>query len=382
MKFILVGLAFPFRGGIAHYTSCLYRELSKRHEVLTLSFQKQYPALLFPATTQLDQSREFVQIPAEPLLDPFNWTTWNLAARRIVDYAPHAVIFQWWQPFFGLAYRSVALKVRRQLRVPLLLICHNVHAHERPRVPGARHLERLLIQGAFTRFDGFMVHAEKLLQEVRQYNHGAPVKKMLLPEFDLFPLHDSSDNSQGDSLRVLFFGNIREYKGLDSFLKALGFLRGKIPFRATIAGEFYVKPEPYLELARELGISEWVTWENRYIPNEDVGRIFGNTDLLVLPYRDASQSGIIPLAYRFSVPVLATDVGGISEVVKDGETGFLVPPDRPLMLSERMLEFHQRNLKIEFQRNIRKFRTQLNWSQVVGTILELLEVVKAGVGGK
>ena len=145
---------------------------------------------------------------------------------------------------------------------------------------------------------------------------------------------------------ILFFGTIRKYKGLGTLLQALALLKKEMEFRATIAGEFYIDPKPYRRMAEAAGISNWLTWDSRYIPNEEVPRLFRGADLVALPYESATQSGVVPLAYQFEVPVIASDVGGLSELVRDGKTGYLVSAGEVEALKGKIGHYFRENEKI------------------------------------
>lgn len=368
MRFALVGLTYPYRGGISQYTTSLYKALEKKHEVLLISFSRQYPSLLFPGNTQLDSSREVFQAPAEALLDSINPLTWRRAARRILDFGPDLVIFQWWQPFFGPAYASIIRQLKRR-GVRVCFLCHNVYGHERPQFPGAAAIERLFLRRAIEHADGFLVHSEKLVAHLRDLNVSAPVERIYHPVYDFYTTPPSDrEPAAGHIPRILFFGKIRDYKGLGVFLMALAFVKKELKFEATIAGEFYADQKRYLGMARDLELSGLLKWESRYIPNEEVPFLFQGADVVVLPYLEATQSGVVPLAYQFDVPAIASDVGGLCEVVLDGKTGYLVPPGNPEALAAKIVQYFRDNRKMEFQTNIRGFKQKLNWEQVVAAI--------------
>ena len=370
MKLALIGLTYPYRGGISHYTTSLYRALDKQHKVLLISFSRQYPNLLFPGKTQDDQSLHPFQAPAEPLLDSINPSSWKRVAERLLAYQPDLVLFQWWQPFFGPAYNRIVRRFRRGSETPVFYLCHNVYPHEQSRVLG-----RLLIRSAFKQVDGFLVHSKKLASQVRDFNKKGPVRQIFHPVYDFYSQWAPEQVARDSVPRILFFGKIRDYKGLGTLLQAFSFLRREMEFRALIAGEFYVDPKPYQRMAKAFRVSDCVIWDNRYIPNEQVPSLFLQADLLVVPYLDASQSGVIPLAYQFDIPVVASDVGGLAELVLDAETGYLVPPGEAESLGRKMAQYFREGRKSEFQSNIRSFKKNLSWQQAVDGIVALFHTV-------
>ncbi len=380
MNLVLVGPAPPYRGGISQYTASLGKALADEHRVLLISFSRQYPAFLFPGTTQHEADRLDVEQPAaggqgltiEHRLDSISPANWARTAQRIVGAGPKSAIFQWWHPFFAPAYLGLTRRLRKRLpSCKILFLCHNIHPHERLPVPGGVFFENWLTGRVLRRADGLLVHSEKMAEEARRYNRRSPVRRIFHPRYDFYASWDAGEEPSSAKPRLLFFGKIREYKGLDVFIEALGKIGSRLDFEATVAGEFYVDDKPYRRQAERLNLGDRLVWEDRYIDNQDVPRLFRRADLVVLPYRRASQSGVIPLAYQFEVPVVASDVGGISEVVEDGRTGFLVPAGDADALADRIVSFFSANLKTEFQANIRAFGRNLSWRQVVDNILSL-----------
>lgn len=183
------------------------------------------------------------------------------------------------------------------------------------------------------------------------------------------------------SSRLLFFGTIREYKGLDVLIDALPRVAASDPgVSLTIAGEPFIAVENLKQRATQTGVADRIEWKLGYVSDPEVARLLGQCDLVVLPYRNATQSGVVPLAYEFDIPVVATRVGGLEEVVIPGETGYLVPPDDPGALAEAILQFLKSADRESFRKRIRGFRRELSWEQVVGNMLALVQEVKARNG--
>jgi glycosyltransferase involved in cell wall biosynthesis len=231
-----------------------------------------------------------------------------------------------------------------------------------------------MIQLAFGRVDGFLVHSDKLITEVEKFRPGALIERIYHPLYDFYSQWDVEAEASDDvpKRNLLFFGKIREYKGLEIFLKALPLIDEGIDFEAVVAGEFYVDPQPFKQLVEDSGLADRVIWMDRYIENEAVPELFRKADLVVLPYLSATQSGVVPLAYQFDVPVIASDVGGLSEVVLDGKTGYLTPVGDFRYLAGRIDEYFLGEKGKEFRENIRHFKQRLSWPQVIDSILSLL----------
>ncbi|RPJ54008.1 MAG: glycosyltransferase, partial [Acidobacteria bacterium] len=310
MRLALIGPTHPYRGGIAQYTACLYTALVREgHEILVVSFKRLYPSILFPGSSQKDSSACPLEVPNEALLDSMSPRSWTLSSGRLAQFKPDAIVAQWWHPFFGLAYTGLISRLRRRANVPVVFLCHNVFPHERPNLPGIDRLLAWSIARTFRRVDGFLAHSQELVDQIRKFRKGAVVRRIFHPVYDFYP-RVGPQRAPGDRPRLLFFGNIRRYKGLEVFLRALEIVKQEMSVEAIVAGEFYMDSGPFKALAGRLGLDDSVVWKDRYIPNEEVPPIFEQADLVVLPYLHATQSGVVPLAYRFGVPVVASDVGG------------------------------------------------------------------------
>ena len=373
MRLVLVGPTYPLRGGIAQYTTSLYESFSRQHTVLLLSFSKQYPTVLFPGKTQEDLSeRPFGVSHEAPLNSLLPWT-WKRTAQRVKSHDPELILFQWWHPVFAYAFADIIRRVKLRSSALALFLCHNVYSHEGLPLTWGRTVERRLIHKAFRQVDGFLVHSLSLAEQVRYFKPKALVRRIYHPSYDFYSRWDTKPQRENEKPRLLFFGNIRRYKGVDVLVRALAVVEKVLDVEVAIAGEFYIDPAPLRRLADELGVAHRICWHDQYVSNEQVPALFRSSDVVVLPYRDASQSGVVPLAYEFDVPVIATDVGGLSEVVLEGRTGFLVPTDDPRALAEAIIRYFQEGRKSEFQQNIRSFKKVLNWDQVVEATLSLVE---------
>lgn len=370
MKYVLIGPTYPYRGGISHYTILLCQHLRAAHEVKLYSFKRQYPALLFPGRTDKDPSRSPLRADCEYLLDPSNPLTWLETFRRIKEEQPDALILQWWVPYWAPAFASIAYLVRRFSSPSklggteggrVIFICHNVFPHERSMI------DRALVRLALTQGQFFIVQSEKDLNDLkrllpaalRQAQDAAQVRKTAHPIYEALAL--GGEMSAQEAKRqlgvggkvLLFFGFVREYKGLKHLLKAMPQVLSRIDAHLLVVGEFWDDKSPYLDLIRELGIGQAVTIVDRYIPNEELGLYFSAADVVVLPYVDATQSGVTQLAYGFEKPVITTSVGGIPEVVGDGVTGLVVPPGDSEALGQAIARYFEDDLAARFTPNIR-----------------------------
>jgi glycosyltransferase involved in cell wall biosynthesis len=369
MKYVLIGPTYPYRGGISHYTTLLYQHLSAAHETKLYSFKRQYPAFLFPGKTDKDPSASPLQVPCEYLLDPLNPLTWLETFRRIRRERPDAAILQWWVPYWALALGSVAFLLRRFTPVKVVFICHNVVPHEGSIVDSF--LTRLALgQGQY-----FILQSQKDLSNLKALLPHAQAVRTTLPLYDAAQWQVMENGAAKKALGLagpvmLFFGFVRKYKGLEYLIRALPDVLRNITAQLLIVGEFWEDREPYLKMIKELEVQQNVTVVDRYAPNEEVGVYFSAADVVVLPYADATQSAVVSLAYAFDKPVITTAVGGLPEVVTDGETGFVVPPRDHAALAAAIVKYFQEDCAPPFTANIKARRHTLSWAGLVNLIEE------------
>lgn len=364
MRVCLIGPIPPFRGGIAKYCYSLAKELEKRHELLLLSYYRQYPALLYGKKPQLDDRidrasirREFKNLSFD--IDSASPASWRTTARAIKAFDAELVILPWWVNYWAPMYLYL-LNALKKSGIKVVFLCINVFEHE------DNFLKRLVTREVLKRVDRLVVHSGQEREEILQFHPEAEVRTHLLP---LFQYHDAPAPPRHDDLRLLFFGFVRPYKGLDTLLRALALIKDR-PVSLKIAGEFWKDKDVYLKLVEELGLGDRVEVTDGYLSDEAMSRFFCDADLVVLPYKRSRTSGIIATAYGFRKPVLATRIGGFHEIVKDGYTGRLVAPDDPEAFAEGIRWFLERR-STDFAGNIEEFtRATMSWQSLVDVIEE------------
>lgn len=354
---LLLGPAWPYRGGPALFMTFLYEALGKDFRMDFVNFRMMYPRLLFPGTTPLDLSREHYRtVPGPRLLHSLHPWYWWRTARHIRRLNPDLIVFDWYQPFFGPMYFAIGLFLPARLRRRIVFIAENVISHE------ARVVDRVLTRLGLFWARAFLALSGQVEQNLPAYAGGKPIFRSELPIFSGYSPSRADDQSNrarfgytpNDKV-LLFFGYIRHYKGLDLLLEALDLLRRDDPaYALIIAGECYEDPEGYRRQIRALGLEQRVHFENTYIPNESVADWFGAADVVVLPYRSATQSGILNMAYGFGKPVICTDVGGLAEFVGDGRTGVIVSEARPEALAAGIRRFYALREQQDFIAAIRE----------------------------
>jgi glycosyltransferase involved in cell wall biosynthesis len=366
MKVCLIAPIPPFRGGIAKYCYSLAQELEKRHDLLLLSYSRQYPTLLYGNKPQFDPAcdrntitKEFNNLSYD--LDSVRISSWFAAARRIVAFSAELVILPWWVTYWTPLYAWLMRHLRKR-GIRCLLLCINVYEHE------DSFLKKMLTRFVIGRADLMIVHSSLEQAELQKINSKASIRTHLLPIFSydtLAPLRN------GSTFNLLFFGFVRPYKGLDVLLRAVDML-ADLDIKLNVVGEFWHSSEEYLRLIEELNIADRVEIIDRYVADEEMARCFAWTDLVVLPYRTSKTSGVIATSYGFGKPVLATNVGGFHEVVKDGYTGRLVPPSDAQAVADGIRWFCNHR-QIDFEGNIVSFvEQQMSWRSLTDLIEEMV----------
>lgn len=379
MKIAIIGTAYPMRGAMAQLNGILANYLSRDNDVEIFSFKRQYPKLLFPGKTQEDTSNVDIidpSIPNTQIIDSIDPVNWRKAGKLISKSKPDLLILRFWIPFFAPAYYMICSYVKKKTGAKVLFICDNVIPHEHR--PGDRTLIRLIFRVG----DFFMIHSKSVEGDLLKFNKGKPYMLSPHPVYNIFgkPV-DKKDARDVLKLKygidlaeervLLFFGYIRKYKGLPYLITAMKAITGKMKTRLLIVGEFYEDEQPTHDLIRSLELEESITVVSDYIPNEDVKYFFCACDVLMLPYIDATQSGIIQIAYYYDKPVIATDVGGLGEVVIDGKTGFIVKPESSESIAEAVVKFYEGSLEQEFSMNVAEEKKKYGWEEFVSNIMKL-----------
>lgn len=366
----LVGPVHPYRGGIAHFTSVLATEFEKTHPVVIINFKRQYPSLLFPGKTQYDESGEALAVESSRVIDTLDPRSFYKAARAIAIAQCNIAIFQWWHPFFAPAYGSIIFFLRRMAPTKIIFLCHNVLPHE------SSPMDRLLIRMGFGQVDRFLVQSEEDRRSLLRIKKSARVVVHPHPIYDVFRQDRYTRRGAREELGVtghvlLFFGYVRPYKGLGVLLDGLARTRRLPETTLLVVGEFYEDKRPYLDRIEKLGIANSVRIVDHYVPNEEVEKYFCACDAVVLPYRSATQSGIVQIAYAFDRPVIVTAVGGLPDVVEDGVTGFVVPPGNPQALAEATDRILEGDRCVEMGRQVEQIKDRFSWSRCKDALVEL-----------
>jgi glycosyltransferase involved in cell wall biosynthesis len=324
MRIVICSVFYPFRGGIAQFNAHIYRELGLSHDVHAINFSRQYPGLLFPGKSQwVPEGDGAMQIPSTRLLDSMWPPSWRHTANAIAALAPDVVIIRHWVSFLAPAMAGVAGHLKKK-KIPVILIVDNAIPHE------PKWYDRWLIKRLFSRVDAFMVMSEKVEKDVKRFVPGARIARHEHPSYSHFGNRLNRDEAHrklgtnAAKKTLLFFGFIRPYKGLDLLLDA--FLKLDESYQLMVAGECYGSFDGYRKQIEGSKNGDNVVLHNRYIPDHEVPAFFSAADVVVLPYRTATQSGIAAIAKHFGTPIVISDAGGLAEGVSN-ESGVKVVQD-------------------------------------------------------
>ena len=341
MKVALVGPIWPYRGGIAHYGAALEEALRSRgHDTLLVNYSRLYPSLFFPGKSQYDDGAGGFSAPSERLVDSLAPWTWLRTARRICEWGADAAVLHSWHPFFAPALGSIAWRLRGK-GVPVIVLCHNVRPHE------ASFADRALLEALYRRTRRFLVQAPVEARALREMIGPDPAVAIVPhPPYDLFarrfPPIDRAEARRRLGVTapklLLFFGYVRPYKGLRVLVEAMPSVLERADAELVVAGEFYEDVESYRRRIDELGIGNRVRLMDRYVPNAEVSAFYAAADLVVVPYLDATQSGVAQMAVAYGVPTLVTRAGGLADADDAGGLVRFVPSATPEMIAAGIVE--------------------------------------------
>jgi len=376
MRIVLIGPAYPIRGGNALFVAHLYESLAAVNDVKVISYSRLYPDFLFPGVRQTDVSGVAIKKhPAAHIIDCLNPFTWRKAARLAASMNPDMLVFTWWNPFFGFIVRTIALAFKRRAKKPVVIVVENVISHE------GRWIDVFLTKIALQTADRFLVLSKVVEEGMRKLYPQIKVFRSSLPIYDCYQTSEQLTQQQAQQQLglagknvILFFGYIRQYKGLMNLIEALPLIRNQVSnAHLLIVGEFYDNPQPYLNTIKRLDLGANITIINEYVANEAVHVYFTAANLAVLPYNEATQSGILSIAYGFAKPVVITDVGGLAELVDDGKTGFIVPPHDIPKLADSVIRYFKENREQDFSHNIIEVKRKENSFNTLRSVFDEIQ---------
>lgn len=368
---MIIGPAYPLRGGLATFDELFCKAfIGQGHHCEIISYSLQYPGFLFPGTTQYDASGNAPKdIKIHTLINSVNPFSWFKTARFIKAQKPDFIVFRFWIPFMAPALGCIARLVRKK-GIKVLAITDNVIPHEK--FPAKRQLANYFIKGC----DGFVTMSKAVMKDLEEFTTTPNRKYLLHPLYTSFgeKLEKAAARRAlglpEDASLVLFFGLIRKYKGLDMLLQAFGELKSRPGIKLVIAGEFYEDRQPYLDLIKEYGIEEQVILHGNFIANEDVKLYFSAADLVALPYRDATQSGVTQVSFHFEVPTLVTNVGGLGEIIPNKTAGYVVEPNGKA-IAGAISDYFSNSRMEAFTEGMKNEKQKYDWKIFVDEVVDL-----------
>lgn len=378
MKIIILGSAHPLRGGgIATFNERMAEVLQQQgHEVIIYSFSLQYPTILFPGKSQFTDEPAPAHLQIKSVINSINPLNWLIQGNKIKNENADLIIVRFWLPFMGPCLGSILRIVRGNKHTKIISITDNVIPHE-----------KRFGDTAFTKYflkpvDAFVAMSKEVLDYLKTFSNKPAI-------YSPHPLYDNygAAISRNEALAsiglpieeryLLFFGFIRKYKGLDWLLEAMNDSRIKEQnYKLIIAGEFYGDETLYTQLIEQYDLNDRVKLFTNFIPNNEVRNYFCAADLIVQPYKTATQSGITQIAYHFEKPMVVTNVGGLAENVPNGKVGFVAEPN-PTSIADAILKFFAPNAIPTLAENIKTEKEQYKWERFTINVLSLMDNKKA-----
>jgi glycosyltransferase involved in cell wall biosynthesis len=372
-KVVIIGPAHPLRGGLASFNERLARQFqSEGSEVIIYTFSLQYPGFLFPGTTQYSTEPAPKDIKIKVRINSVNPLNWIVVGNELRRLKPEIIVVRYWLPFMGPCLGTILRKVKKNRHTKIICIADNINPHEKR--PGDKAFTNYFIKPV----NAFITMSEKVMKALKEITQ-KPAEQVVHPLYDNFGEalpKKSARHRLGlpeDEKIVLFFGFIRQYKGLDLLLEAMAdprILRSGI--KLLVAGEFYEDRNTYDELILKKNISAQLYLRTEFISDSEVKYYLSSADFVIQPYRNATQSGVTPLAYHFEKPMLVTNVGGLPDLVPEGKVGLVCEPS-PVSIAEHMVKLYELG-ENHFLPHLRDEKKKYNWNKLTGCIYRLTSI--------
>lgn len=371
MNIVLVSTAPPYRGGISEHTKGLYNNLIKNHSVKIFSFYYQYPKIFFPGKSQkINNNKEFDNTYYSiNSINPFSWLK---TTNAILKTNPDVVIFSYWNSFFSPCFGYIAKLLKNKIgSEKLISICHNIEPHEK------NIIDKSLNKFYLKPFKNFMLMSLFVENQLKFYKKNFNSRIRFLPINKLYKTNFKKEDIKlemgydSNQKLILFFGLIRPYKGLDNLLHAVKNILLTDNIKLIIAGEAYENLEKYKLIINQYDINNKVVWINNFLSNDMVEKLMIISDLLVLPYKKASQSAVLSQAWQYNLPSIVTNVGGLSEYVEEGKSGYIVDSGNINELDKKIVHFFSSNDLNDMPKYIQSNKEKFSWEYHIQGLLEL-----------
>ncbi|MFA5834277.1 MAG: glycosyltransferase [Bacteroidota bacterium] len=369
MKILLLGPAYPLRGGVAHFNGLLYQYLSRHHNVEIISYKRQYPKIFFPGTTQEETGG--IPVPALSIIDSINPLNWLRVGMTMRSKNADVIIVAYWMSFFAPCLSVICSIIRWKKNTAIICLAHNIIPHER------KIWDNILSRLFFSVVDSFVVLSESVERDLLSLIKKPTYVRSFHPVYESFgtgiPKEEAKKHLSINEERViLFFGYIRRYKGLHILIDALKIVRQSLPVQLLVVGEFYEDEQRFRKQIAENELESSVNIYPEYVSNEQVKYFFSASDVVIIPYLSATQSGIVQIAYNFNKPVIATNVGGLAETVIHEKSGLIVPADDAEQLAGAIKKFYTEHLEAQLTEGTLHQKKNFSWDAIVRDIEKLI----------
>lgn len=371
MNVIIIGPAHPLRGGLATFNHRLAEEFNRHgHRCSLVSFSLQYPSFLFPGKTQYSDEPAPQNLAIRTLINSVHPLNWLAVGRKLRKEKPDLIVVRFWLPFMGPALGTILRQVKKNTHTKVVCIADNIIPHEHR--PGDKAFTSYFLKAC----DAFITMSEKVLSDLRSFEPTKPAQFINHPLYDNFGEPVTKEEARRtlglpvEEKIILFFGFIRQYKGLDILLEAMADERiQQAGIKLLVAGEFYEDERPYLDIIAQHHLQESVILRTNFIPDSEVQYYLSSTDCVVQPYRNATQSGVTPLAYHFEKPMIVTAVGGLPALVPHEKVGLVAEP-QPRAIADAILRFYDIGSDY-FIPHLRSEKQKYSWANLTNAILQV-----------
>ncbi len=371
---IIIGPAHPLRGGLASYDERLAKEfIGEGFKTTIYTFSFQYPSFLFPGTTQYSTEPAPNNIPIEVKINSVNPFNWIAVGNELRKRKPYLVVVRYWLPFMGPCLGTILRRIKKNKHTKVICIADNIFPHEK------RSGDKAFTKYFLKPIDAFITMSEKVLADLKKFAKDKPSQFVPHPLYDNFGEMISKEEARkklhikSDDKIILFFGFIRKYKGLDILLEAMKILNSKFKIqnlKLLIAGEFYEDEKNYIELLNDPAIKDNLIIHTQFIADSMVKFYLCAADCVVQPYRQATQSGVTPLAYHFEKPMIVTNVGALPSLVPDKKVGLIAEPNAE-SIAKKIKEYFELGEEF-FLPHLREEKKKYSWKVMVEAILKLV----------
>jgi glycosyltransferase involved in cell wall biosynthesis len=375
-KVIIIGPAHPLRGGLATFDHRLAKQfIDEGFDCTIYSYSFQYPSFLFPGTTQYSAEPPPEGVRIRSAINSINPLNWLKVGNELKRMKPDLIVVRYWLPFMGPALGTILRRVKKNKHTNIIAITDNILPHEKR--PGDIPFTKYFLKSC----DAFITMSEAVMHDLRKLEKHKPAQQVIHPLYDNFgeplPKEEARKklNIDPSAKLTLFFGFIRKYKGLDLLLNAMSNedIRSQ-GIKLMVAGEFYEDQEPYSEIIKSLDIEDSLLLKTNFIPDSDVKYYLSAADVVIQPYRNATQSGVTPLAYHFEKPMIVTNVGGLPSLVPHNKVGLVCEP-QPDAIANAILRFYELGENY-FIPHLRSEKQKYSWHRLIETIVELQKEIK------